>query len=156
MPCVWLRRREWTKTPKNRARHAAPMNRARLQRKTVGDPQALPGSRVYLETSGRVWHDLRFVHVSLANHGLTRQWKWYRGDLRRAWQQAELEEGLHFHLNVAPATRMSNICTSFALAMALWFHVRSIRAFRAHGRSNQFCQTASLHLRRRPLQPRRA
>ena len=104
------------------------MNRARLQRKTVGeDPQALPGSRVYLETSGRVWHDLRFVHVSLANHGLTRQWKWYRGDLRRAWQQEELEEGLHFHLNVAPATRMTNICTSFALVMALWCHVRCSR-----------------------------
>ena len=103
------------------------MIHAGLQRKTVDeDPGALPGSQVYIEASGRAWHDLRFVHASLANHGLTRQWKWYRGDLERAWRKAGVD-GTHFYLHVAPATQICNICTSFALAMALWVHVGSLR-----------------------------
>ena len=107
------------------------MFRAGLQRKTVDeDPGALPGSQVYIEASGRAWHDLRFVHASLANHGLTRQWKWYRGDVERAWRKAGVD-GTHFHLHVAPATQIRNICTSFALVMALWVHVGSLRAARA-------------------------
>ena len=109
---------------------ASAMFRAGLQRNTVDeDPGALPGSQVYIEASGRAWHDLRFVHASLANHGLTRKWKWYRGDLERAWRKAGVD-GTHFHLHVAPATQIRNICTSFALVMALWVHVGSLRAAR--------------------------
>ena len=82
-----------------------------------------------MEASGRVWHDLRFVHVPLANHGLTRRWKWYREDLEKAWRTTKVD-GTNFHLGVAPATRISNICTSFALVMALWVDAGSLRAAR--------------------------
>ena len=69
------------------------------------------------------------MHASLANHGLTRQWKWYRGDLERAWRKSGVAV-THVHLDVAPATHIRNTCTAFALAMTLWVHVQSLRAAR--------------------------
>ena len=104
------------------------MNRTHLQRRTVDeDPDVLPGAQVYLEASGRVWHDLKFVHVSLAKHGLKRDWSSYRHDLKRMWRQAELEE-TQFHLDIAASNQVSMICTSVALVVALWVHVACGRA----------------------------
>ena len=106
------------------------MDRAQLQRKTVDeDPEVLPGSQVYLDSRGNVWHDLKFVHTSLAGLGLNREWKHYRSDLKRMWRRAEVQES-HFYICTAPATHVTNICSSFALVMALWIHVACSRTDR--------------------------
>jgi hypothetical protein len=116
------------------------MNRTQLQRRTVDeDPDAVPGAQIYLEASGRVWHDLKFVHASLAKHGLNRVWTSYRHDLKRMWRQAQVEE-THFHLDVAASSQVSMICSSVALVMALWVHV-------ACGRTRTVVQKCSAWLR---------
>ena len=116
------------------------VDRAELQRKTVDeDPNVLLGSQVFPDPIGHVWHDLRFVHVSLTRLGLSRFWKEYRADLKRMWRQAEVPE-THFYLHVAPTTHVTNICSSFALVMALWVHV-------AHSRIDNMVQACSALLR---------
>jgi len=103
------------------------MDRAQLQRKTVGEePDLWPGSQVFLDSQGHVWHDLKFVHVSLTTCGLDRPWKEYRGGLRRMWRQAEVQASL-FYLCTAPVTHITNVCRSMALVMALWVHVGASR-----------------------------
>ena len=77
-----------------------------------------------------MWHDLRFVHRALASGGLSREWKYFRRDLKRAWRQAQVEQ-VHFHIDAtleSQVSKVNHICTSFALVMAFWLQVRSLRA----------------------------
>ncbi len=70
------------------------------------------------------------THASLVTHGLTKDWKEFRKDLRRIWREATVSDA-HFFLDPVPGTHITHICDSFALYMALWQHVTSARASQA-------------------------
>ena len=98
------------------------MDRSCLIRKTVdADPRAQLAAQVFVDPSGRVWHDFDYVYAALQRNGLKRGKAQWREDVRRVL----LREGVpdtSFLLRTASESRFlqSNMCTTFALFVIAW------------------------------------
>ena len=102
------------------------MDRARVKRWTLPDNAPVPGTQVYSDSEGRLWHDLRHVHVALCCSGYTQRWKFSRRDVSHMWLEAGVGKD-HYFIEQACGTHVSHICSTFALIMALWMFVTRSR-----------------------------
>ena len=95
------------------------MDVSRCVRKTVqNDKVALPSIQVYLDSHGRVWHDLAYVCQCLAPMlpaALGRKANFYR-DCGNYWRRAQLPDGHAFFrtADMRETTRVS-CCSTYAL-----------------------------------------
>jgi len=43
-----------------------------------GDPEVIPGKQVWIDSDGKVWHDLHFVHSGMFGRGVEKEWREWR------------------------------------------------------------------------------
>ncbi len=53
-----------------------------MQRRTLPNNAAVPGTQAYSDDQGRMWFDLGQVHVALSGFGYPPDWRYFRKDLR--------------------------------------------------------------------------
>ena len=86
-------------------------------RKTVNkDIQALPSIQVYIDSGGRVWHDLDYVFQFLAPLQVVKRKDNFYRDCANYWRRAQLPDG-HRLLRTAEMrnTSAANCCSTYAL-----------------------------------------
>ena len=102
------------------------MDRARLQRRTLPSDAAVPGTQAYSDHEGRLWFDLKHVHIALSKSGYPQDWRYFRRGLMAMWDEAEVDAS-EFFLGKAPGTHVTFICSAAALLTALWMLVSKSR-----------------------------
>ncbi len=102
------------------------MDRARLQRRTLPSNAAVPGTQAYSDHEGRLWFDLKHVHMALSKSGYPQDWRYFRRGLAAMWGEAGVDAS-EFFLGQAPGTHVTDICSARALLTALWMLVTKSR-----------------------------
>ena len=139
------------------------MDRSALARFTVDeDPEVIPGTQIWIDGDGRVWHDLHGVHTNMFARGVEKEWREWRSDFTFYLQRLNVPTE-RYHLNGQDRSRVWNIADSFAVLSVLW-HAAEIshtlawvsacfdllmalqgRIIRSLARPNGSCISAELH-----------
>ena len=113
------------------------MNRASITRFVVDeDPEVIPGTQVWIDDSGQVWHDLHFVHTSMFSRGVKKEWREWRAGFTTYMKRLDISAD-RYHLRgqgSSPcasagqqvdsfACRVWNIADSFAVLASIWHTV---------------------------------
>jgi len=96
------------------------MDRTALTRHTVDeDPEVIPGSQIWIESHGRVWHDLHGVHSRMWDRGVRKEWREWRGDFVSSMRRMDIQLE-RYQLNDPDPGKVQNVADSFAVLCDMW------------------------------------
>ena len=124
------------------------MDRSSVRRVTVDeDPRALLSKQIYIESTGKIWHDLDFVHEALQAHGLKRPKNQWRLDIKRYWRRLHVATTEYFLRQKDDGLDVLwNICTTYALYVLLWACIMYGRAQNVSNACRRYLQTACVRM----------
>ena len=96
------------------------MDRNCLARHTVDeDPEAIPGSQIWIDGSGQIWHDLHGVHARMFAREVVKEWQEWREDFMACMRRMGVPPE-RYHLSGQDPGKVWNVADSFAVLCDIW------------------------------------
>ena len=96
------------------------MDRTSLSRRTVDeDPEVIPGTQIWIDGSGQIWHELHGVHTRMWEKGMRKEWREWRGDFMVCMRRMGVPQERYYMSGDDPS-KVWNIADSFVVLCSIW------------------------------------